>query len=399
MIESRAGTRATGIEVGDRPTVLLAAALAQRPHHGGHTWAVLQYVLGLERLGYEVIVVDHLTREMLDGRARLAPELSDNAAFFSDLMRTRGLEASHCLLIEDGTRTVGMPRAALIAAARRSVLLLNVMGYLRDREVFDACPLRAFLDIDPGFSQMWHTLGLHDAYAGHDRFVTLGLRVGLPDCEIPTCGLDWITTVPPVVLGEWPFDTNGAAKRVGSVVTWRGPYDPVELDGIVYGLRVHEFRTLATLPRRASAEFELVLDIEDGDRKDRVLLETAGWRLREPAVTRCVDSFRSYVRGSRAEFMVAKGMYVRSRSGWFSERSACYLAAGRPVIAQDTGWSAKIPPQQGLLAYRSLDEAVAALAEIDADYEAHRRGARAVAERHFDSDIVLRRLLDALAVA
>ncbi len=259
-----------------------------------------------------------------------------------------------------------------------------------------------FLDIDPGFGQMWRELGLADIFAGHDRFVTVGANVGRPGCEVPTCGLEWITTAPPVVLDQWPAAPPDAGRggAFTSVASWRGPFGPIEYGGRTYGLRAHEFRKFFDVPARTRLPFEVALDIDAADAKDVAALDTNGWRRADPAAAAGdVDRYRRYIAASRAEFMVAKNLYVRTRGGWFSDRSACYLASGRPVLAQDTGLADHYPLGAGLLTFSSPAEAADAAREIDADYDRHCRAARAVAEEHFDSDKVLGRLLKTWGVA
>ena len=245
--------------------VVIGAALAQRPFHGGHAWAILNWVLGFRSLGWRVLLLDRLDASMFcDEAGRPAtPETAVNTRYFVDLVREFGLENDAALLL-DGGQTVGLPRQAVLERARSSAFLFNVMGFIDDEDVLAAVPLRVFLDIDPGFPQMWRELGLHDAFAGHDRFVTVGLNIGKPECTIPTCGLDWITTLPPVALDYWPV-VETHSRPFTTVAMWRGPYGPVEYQGERYGLRVHEFRKFATLPVDTGADFEIALDIDPSE--------------------------------------------------------------------------------------------------------------------------------------
>jgi hypothetical protein len=249
---------------------------------------------------------------------------------------------------------------------------------------------------------MWRALGQADIFAGHDAHVTIGERIGQPDCSIPDCGLDWITSPQPVVLDAWPVTpapTGGV--RFTSIASWRGAYGPVEYRGHRYGLRVHQMRRFADLPTLAPAAFELALHIHEDERDDIELLRDRCWLLTDPSTAAATpSSYREYLQGSSAELMVAKGMYVDSRSGWFSERSICYLACGRPVLAQDTGLAELYPAGTGLVTFSTLDEAVAGVESIVGDYDRHSLAARAIAEEYFDSDKVLTRLVErALAVA
>ena len=187
------------------------------------------------------------------------------------------------MLCDGGASTIGLTRQALIERVRSSAALINVMGFLNDEEILASARRRVFLDIDPGFGQMWHALGLRDMFHGHDAYVTIAENIGQPSCGIPTCGLDWITTRQPVVLDEWPAVGSDAASRpITSVVSWRGAYGPVTYAGRTYGLRAREFRKFATLPQHCEGRFELALDIHAGDAADVDLLRSHGWSLVAP---------------------------------------------------------------------------------------------------------------------
>jgi hypothetical protein len=248
------------------------------------------------------------------------------------------------------------------------------MGYIDDADILESVQRRVFLDIDPGFGQMWRELGLHDPFRGHEYLVTIGERIGQSGCSIPTCGVDWIGMHQPIVLNRWPATPSSADSRITSIATWRGAFAPIEYAGRTYGLRVHEFRKFASFPQHIDVPCELALHIDAGDERDRTLLERSGWRLVDPRqVAGNPHSYQSYIQGSYAEFMVAKTMYVETRSGWFSDRSICYLATAKPVIAQDTGLADLYPVGEGLLTFTTLDEAVARAEELVRHYANHAR--------------------------
>jgi hypothetical protein len=381
-------------------TILLASSLAQKPRHGGHTWAILQYLLGLRRLGWDVLLLDQLEPAMcIDDAGRpCSLNHSVNLRYLVEVMQRFGLGDAFALIYNGGERWVGRSCQDVLERAGHSALLLNVMGFLDHEEVLARVPRRVFLDIDPGFGQMWCALGLHDPFPGHDAYVTIGQNIGQPDCTIPTCGLEWITTPQPVVLEHWPPITRPADK-ITSVGSWRGVYGPLEYHGATYGLRVHEFRKFVELPRMSKQRFELALDIHPNEVRDLELLAANGWTLVDPRVVASDPwSYRDYIQSSWAELMVAKNMYVQSNSGWFSDRSICYLASGRPVLAQDTGIAGRYPIGEGLLCFTTPDEALDGIDTIACDYDRHSRAARAIAEEHFDSDKVLRRLLSRLGL-
>ncbi len=369
--------------------IVVAGSLAQRACRGGHTWVFLQYLLGFRRLGFDVLFLDWMTPEMGPG--------AEASRYSRAVMERFGLQDHYCLMDAEGEAISGINRRHAIERTTASLLLININGFLADPELLGAAPRRVYLDIDPGFGQMWREQGLHDAFAGHEIFVTIAEKIGRPGCRIPTCGLEWVTTRQPVVLDQWP-SRPGQGGAFTSIGAWRGPFAPIEFDGTSFGLRVHEFRKFAGLPKLTRQKFEIALEIHDTEVGDRELLRQGGWRLLDPlAVAGSPDDYRDFIGRARAELMVAKGMYVETRGGWFSDRSACYLASGRPVIAQDTGLAGLYPLGDGLLAFHTLEEATAAVESVSADYSRHARAAREIAEAEFGSDRVLTALLERIA--
>jgi hypothetical protein len=384
--------------------IVFAGSLAQRPGNGGHTWVLLQYLLGLRRLGFDVLFLDRIEPEMCTDRAGkpVAFESSFNRAYFDDVMR--GFEVPHALL--HAGEFLGRDRPEVARFVAESELLINVMGFFNDADLLGRARRRVFLDIDPGFPQMWRVLGLADMFAGHDAFVTIGANVGGADCEVPTCGLEWITTPQPIVLDHWPVTRQGNGKFT-SVASWRGPFGPIEFNGKTYGLRVHEFRKFIELPKICNLKskipdcrFEVAMDIDAAETKDLALLAENGWQLADPKTVACDPAtYRRYVQGSAAELMIAKNLYVATRGGWFSDRSICYLASGKPVLAQDTHLAHLYPTGEGLVTFGTLEEATAGVESITRNYVRHAAAARRIAEENFDSDKVLANLLTKLGVA
>jgi hypothetical protein len=387
---------------GNNRLLAYAGSLAQPLRNGGLAWFHLQVLLGFRRLGWDVLLIDRLEPGMcLDDAGAPAPfERSANLRDFLRVMEAFGLGPGYSLIYHGGERVVGMPREEVIRHVARAPLLLNVMGFLDDEQVLAAARRRVFLDIDPGFGQMWKDLGLHDPFIGHDDFVTLGMNIGQAGCAIPTCGLRWVTMPQPVVLEHWPVAPVNQTGSFTSIGGWRGPNAPVEYKGTTYGLRAHEFRKFAGIPSMCpGTRFEMAFDIHPAEVKDRLLLARNGWRLVDPkAVAGTPEAYRAYVAGSKAEFMVPKNMYVQSNSGLLSDRTAYYLASGKPALARDTGITGLYPTGEGLVTFTTPDEAAAGVEAINADYARHSRVARAIAEEFFDSDKVLTRLLNDLNV-
>jgi hypothetical protein len=369
-------------------TVILGGAIANKPRSGGEAWVRLSYVLGLRRLGFEAFVIEQVPR---DDPAPAA------LAYFQEVTSRFGLVGA-TIVREDGEVVAGLPSRDLVELAESAELLINISGNLTSEQPFSRFRRTAFVDIDPGFTQFWHARGTLPI-PSHDVYFTIGENIGTPGCEVPSADIEWRPTRPPVVLDEWPCVDDGDRNRFTSVATWRGPYGRVESNGRVYGLKLDEFRKVIQLPERVPQTFELALDIHPEEQGDLEALRTHGWRLVDPlAVAGDPDSFRRYVQGAAAEFSVAQGIYVETNSGWFSDRTTRYLASGKPALVQDTGFRGTIPTEQGLVAFRTLEEAVAGAEAIAADYDRHARAARVVAEQYFDSDRVIGKLLeDALA--
>lgn len=368
---------------------VVAGSLGQGVRRGGHCWFFAQWLLGLRQLGWSVFFIDYEDAE--------SPLSDSDRDRLGDVLRAFGLGDCYSVLTEHAA-TAGRSRQEALDTIRKSQVLVNVMGFLRDEELLEAAPLRVFLDIDPGYGQMWRELGLADVLAGHDRFVTLASNMGKRTCEIPAAGVEWTTIHPPIFLDRWEPTDGGDAYT--SVATWRGPWGTVDYEGHTYGSRAHEFRKFASLPQHVEARCELALDIHADEVADRALLRHGGWRLVDP-VEAAGDprTYQRYIQGSRAEFCVAKNMYVDTRGGWLSDRSVCYLASGKPVLAQDTGFTETLPTGNGLIAFSTLDEAIAGLQEIETRYQHHAAAARELAEERFDSDIVLSGLLERIGVA
>jgi hypothetical protein len=367
--------------------VLVSGMLAGEPGQGGASWAVLQYLLGLRRLGHRPVLVEPVQ-----------PEAAPVADYFGDICIGFGIDEAALLLT--GTRkTIGLTYRRLLALSHEADVLLNVSGMLTDEALLDRVPVRAFLDLDPAFNQLWHLQGTDMGFARHTHFVTVGLALGGRGCDVPTLGLPWITTLPPVVLEQWPMAEGPPRRGFTTVGHWRS-YGRVEHRGVRYGLKAHSLRALLALPAATGTAFELALAIHPAERDDLRALDEHGWQLVDPAVVAATPArYQAFIAESLAELGIAKQGYVVSRSGWFSDRSACYLAAGRPVLAQETGFSRYLPTGEGLLVFTTLEEAAEGVRRILADPARHRRNARRLAEEHLDADRVLAGLIDRLAVA
>jgi hypothetical protein len=373
-------------------TILLSGMIAADPHQGGATWAVLQYLLGFRQMGHRVVFVEPVPPAALRP-AGAALGRTANAAYFRQVAEDFGLEHS-ALLLAGGRETVGLSYDELRRLAGDADVLVNISGMLTDESLTGRIPVRVYLDLDPAFVQMWHAQGIDMRFAGHTHFVSVGLALGEPGCPVPHCGVRWLGTLQPVVLEEWPVAESLTHDALTTVGNWRG-YGSVEHQGVFYGQKAHSLRPLLDLPTRTWEKFLLALAIHPGEVKDLQALARNGWGLVDPArVAGTPGDYRCFIQGSRAELGIAKAGYVVSRCGWFSDRSVCYLASGRPVLAQQTGFGRYLPTGAGLLAFETADDVLAALEALRSDYRRHARAARAIAEEYFESGRVLSRLLE-----
>jgi hypothetical protein len=373
---------------------VVAGALANKPGNGGEAWVRLSWALGLRRLGWDVWLVELLPAADPDG-----------VRFFERVVGEFGLQERAALLGEGGEPLFGPGERELGAVAAEAEVLFDVSGHLGAGGVGGAPRTRVYVDLDPGFTQAWHgDPAVEFSVAGYDRYLTVGQNLGQPGCPIPTDGIEWAPTLPPVLLEEWePAPLPDGRLRFTTVATWRSPYGGLVLGGREMGLKHHQLRRFAELPERVpEAEFEIALDIHPGDAADLELLRSHGWTIADPrAAAGTPAAFRDYVRASGAEFSVAQGVYVDANSGWFSDRSAAYLASGRPALLQNTGWPRREtdglqrrPGPEAPMVFDDLEGAVAGALEIVEGYKEHSAAARAFAAERLDSDRVLGRVLE-----
>jgi hypothetical protein len=282
-----------------------------------------------------------------------------------------------------------MPRELLAELCRECDVYFNLSGVNWVPELWQ-CRCRVLVDTDPVFIQIG-AHGLGGPFSRYHAHFTYGENAHRPGCDMPTGGVRWLPTRQPVVLDLWPVEPGDPTASFTTVMNW-SPLGDREHEGRVYGQKDREFEPYFSLPRDTGEVMEVAISAPVAVCKR---LAESGWRVADPLkVTRSPWSYRRYLRASRAEFSVAKHGYVSTRCGWFSDRSAAYLASGRPIIVQDTGFSDFLPCGRGLLAYRTPEEVIAAMRLLGDDYETHCRAAHAVAEECFDARQVLIDLLE-----
>jgi hypothetical protein len=364
---------------------------------GGLAWHYLQYVMGLRALGHDVFYVedsaDHL--DCLDPRTFTSTrDPAYGLSYLSDAFRQLDIDAAWAYH-DAATQVWHGPAAGRInELARTADVVLNISA-VNPIAAFADVPVRVMIDTDPAFTQVHH-LGDSSRLAfarQHTTFFTYGENIPAGRSQVPSDGLPWKPTRQPIVLDAWPVTPGPAHGAFSTVMLWNS-YAAMTHDGRRYGMKSDSFAAFESLPARSGERFEIVSDT----RGTPARLGALGWAPRDPSTAAgSPHDFQEYLRLSRAEFSVAKEGYVSSRSGWFSERSACYLASGRPVIVQDTGFSSWLPSGTGVLPFTTLEEAADAVDRVSRDYGAHCRAARTIAEAHFDARTVLSDLLDRAA--
>ncbi len=366
--------------------VVFAGIVARYPF-GGVTWCSLMYLLGLRALGHEVLYIEDTGECIYDPEQdAISLDPGYGTRYIHQALEPFGLGRHWSFVNYDGTYH-GMSKDDVLRFCRDADLYINLSGgswFWRDE--YARIPRKVFIDSDPVFTQLaiakgepWYV----EFFRGFDRLFTFGANIGTPACDVPTSGLTWHHTWQPVTIEHWAAP-RPAGDRFTTVMTWR-----IESFTDVDGNKDREFLKLLDLPSRTPARFELAVN------GPRDLLRAHGWHTVDAMqVSRSPWDYRAFIQGSMAEFGVAKHAYVSRRSGWFSDRTECYLAAGRPALVQDTGWSAHLPVGTGLLAFSTPDEAVDGLARIEADRDRHARCAAEIAREHFEASRVLTALLE-----
>jgi hypothetical protein len=379
--------------------VIVAGVISLSPFSPGFVWDWVHFAIGFQRLGHEVYSVEEVEPKWcVDARGRPCPFVgSRNRELFRTSMERFGLMGRACQVFNRGDAAFGMSLDALAAVARGADLLVNISGHAKSDLLLGAVNCRAYVDQDPVYTQLWIAeYGKDLNLRAHDVFFTVGLNIGTPHSPIPDGGLRWHGLLPPVVTDLWPFRIDSGCERFTTVASWSG-YSDLRYRGEWYGAKSEEFRRFAALPGRVDQAFEVAMRRNDSDEEGVRLLRDAGWVVTAADRIHDVDDYQRFIARSRAEIGIAKNAYVKGRSGWFSDRASHYLASGKPVVAQATGFERCLPTGRGLLAFSTTDEAVDAVRRVNADYAGHCRAARSFAQEHLAYERVLPRMLDVCA--
>lgn len=368
---------------------------------GGVAWDYVQYVHGLTALGHDVTYLEDTGQWVYSPRLMTFTETCDENLAYLARVLDRGSAPVRWAFRDPRGTMHGLEPAALAARCREADLFLNVSGSCWLRDEYRGRGVHAYVDTDPCYSQA--KLAAADAGTAeplvresadmirrHDVFFSYAENLGRSECPIPTVGLEWHPTRHPIVLADWPVTAAPSDGAFTTVMSWKIDVTSPVIGGRVYGGKDIEFAKILALPSRTGARLEIALS----GAAPRAELAAAGWHLRDAREASATpESYQRYLQDSRGEISVAKEAYAATRSGWFSTRSASYLALGRPVVIQDTGLAAHYPIGDAILPFDDLDGAAAALADVEHDYARRCDAARTMAGELFGADRVLGRLL------
>lgn len=381
--------------------VVVTGLLATYPL-GGVSWDYLAFVKGFRRLGAEVLYLEDTGQWLYDPRdGTFTEDVSHNLRYLSEILTRHAPRTAWSVRAPDATYH-GLDEAAVTRFCAGADLFLNVSGCCWLRDGYRGARRKIYLDTDPGYSHAKLAAVERGSASGddeysvdliraHDLFFTFAESMGRPECLLPAAGLRWQTTRQPIVLEDWPYTHRPEARAYTTVMSWKTDVTVPTIDGVTYGGKDVEFARFEDLPGRTPVALEIAV----AGKAPRQDLQRRGWSVVDAAErSATMEIYRDYLAASRGEWSVAKNAYVATRSGWFSCRSACYLALGKPAVLEDTGFSTHVPTGEGLFAFSTPDEAASALAAVESDYRRHCEAARALAEKEFAAETVLARLCE-----
>jgi hypothetical protein len=383
-------------QVKSRGRVIVLHFVGQMPL-AGIAWQAMHYVLGLERLGYEAWYIEDGGANPYDPRRNsVVMDCEYNVGYVRQMMEQYGLGDRWAYWDAINDVYHGLSRERVRELYRDSDALINLCGATRLREEHMACPVRIMVDTDPVYEQIKYAKADPAARAyldAHTHFFTYGENIGSADCPVPLSGVPWRPTRPPVILELWPRDER-RPEFFTTIATWENKGKNITFEGADYTWSKHlNFLRFLDVPKRVRQGFTMAM-LPPSEAVEAEVTDN-GWRVIDPRpVSAGMPAYAEFIRGSRGEFTVAKDIYVRPNSGWFSDRSVCYLAAGRPVITMRTGFSKFYPVGAGLFEFSTMDEVLAAIEAINQDYSRHSRAAREIAAEYFAADRVVSRLVN-----
>jgi hypothetical protein len=383
---------------GKRKGKIVVLHLAARYPFAGVVWQLLHHLIGFRQLGLEVYYLEDHRAHVYDPTIESpTPDPTRNLGVLGSVLERYGFADRWAFFDSARDEYVGMSREQCMELLREADAVVNLCGATEPREEHENSRCLIYLETDPGVVQLELARKLPNAVKfieSHDLHFTYCYNIGNPDCLLPTAGVKWHPTRPPVLLDEWHPGVGPAEPRAFTTVgTWQNNGNDMEIAGETYYWSKHvNFRKVLDVVGRARQAIELSTNLTSGPDYDKAI---AGGFTITPVIPMSldIDDYRNYISSSRGEFTVSKDIYVRPRTGWFSDRTVCYLAAGRPVVTQRTAFEKFIPTGEGLLGFDTPDEAVDAIRTINADYARHARAAREIACEYFDAS----KLLDEIA--
>jgi len=364
----------------------------------GVTYQFLHYMIGLRRLGYDPYYIEDSGRWVYDPQIdALSPSAAGNINMVAPVLEAHGFSGKWAFRGSyPGGECYGMTKEQILRLYREADAFLNVTGAQEIREEHMACPRRIYVESDPFAAQVGvaqGNAGTIAALAAHDTHFSFGENLGAEDCLVPIERFRWLPTRQPVALDLWDHAPGPKRGSYTTITTWHNKNKNLDYQGdTYYWTKDREFLKFVDLPLRRSTPFELAVWVDEDAKQ---LLQSNGWSLvHSMELSRNADSYRDYILHSRGEFTVARDQYVRPNTGWFSDRSACYLAAGRPVITQETGFSKFLPSGKGLFGFRTMDDVLAAIDAIESDYDGHCRAAREIGAEYFATEKVVSSLME-----
>lgn len=385
---------------------------------GGATWDYLQFPLGLKSMGHDVYYLEDTMRSPHNANKKKWDECSwldatECIDYLKTCMENFNLSDKWAYRDYGSGKCFGMSLKKVKEICNTADVFINISASTVLREEYLKIPIRIFIDSDPMFTQIQSLIqpahkiknSMKELIDKHNYLFSFGENIGNNDCKIPTLGRNWLPTRQPICLSYWESNNSVAKFSLTSVMNWTEQKKLMFADK-VWGQKDVEFEKFLDLPNFfPNTKFEIVINppvdrknpAETKSKFNRLRIKNSGWQVLNPKkYVATSEAYKNFIQRSYAEFSVAKETYVKSNSGWFSCRSACYLAAGKPVITQDTRWSNFIPSGQGLFAFTDLQTAKDAIEEVTRNYKQHAKAAKDVAQEYFDSNKVLTQMLDSI---
>jgi hypothetical protein len=385
-----------------RDIVIVLGLLGQFPM-AGIAWQLIHHLVGLQQLGFDVYYVEDTGTAPYDPRLKsLVYDCTYNLHYIAEVLGRVGLQDAWAYRDGLSGQWYGLPELCVRDLFAHAVCTLNLCG-ASDPAALAFRPRQklVYLETDPVLYQV--RLAENDPVAlqflsGHDAHITYGENLGVAGCPVPLPCFTWKKTRPPVALDLWPFVGEHGGTHFTTIATWHNRGKDLSFRGEIYHWSKHgNFLSLVELPRETSQPLELAVEIDDAS--ELVKFQQHGWRLTDPlSVSRDMDVYHQYVDTARGEFTVSKDAVVRTNSGWFSDRSVCFLAAGKPVVTQETGFSKYIPTGRGLFAFETKDDVLAAFESINSDYLTHARDAQDIAQEYFAAKKLLAKMLEDVGI-